>query len=112
MAKQTHDAKLEAVIGEECHYTVVEFSTIGGLSVEEISVYIEYGIIQPSGDNSEEWIFSLADLQRLQKALRLQHDLEIDLTGVALAIELLEEIDNLQSKINQLQSKLLMFTRE
>jgi chaperone modulatory protein CbpM len=39
-----------------------------------------------------EWRFAGAALQRARTALRLQRDLEVNLPGVALALELMEEL--------------------
>jgi len=36
---------------------------------------------------------------RARRALRLQRDLEIDLTGAALAVELLDEIESLRTRL-------------
>jgi chaperone modulatory protein CbpM len=46
--------------------------------------------------HAAEWRFSGTALRRARTALRLQRDLEINLPGVALALELLEEIDKLR----------------
>ncbi len=40
-----------------------------------------------------EWRFSGAALRRARLALRLERDLELNLAGVALALELMEELE-------------------
>jgi chaperone modulatory protein CbpM len=52
--------------------------------------------LQPLPDAAGEWQFAGENLRRARLALRLQRDLEINLAGVALALELLEEIHQLR----------------
>lgn len=77
---------------------------LGGLDLAAIHVFIEYDILQPSGGTQpNEWVFDLAQLQRLKKAQRLQRDLELNLAGVALVLELVEEVDNLRARMRLLE---------
>ncbi len=46
-----------------------------------------------------EWRFSGAALRRARTALRLHRDLEINLPGVALALELMEELQRLRREL-------------
>ena len=65
--------------------------------------FIEYGVINPSeGDSPEFWRFHQSVQIRTDKALRLKQDLGINISGVALTLELLDEIAELKSELNQL----------
>lgn len=46
-----------------------------------------------------EWRFHGAALRRARTAVRLQRDLEINLPGVALALQLMEELDRLRNDL-------------
>jgi chaperone modulatory protein CbpM len=48
-----------------------------------------------------QWRFAATSLRRARLALRLQHDLEINLAGVALALDLMEEIEQLRRTLRQ-----------
>jgi chaperone modulatory protein CbpM len=63
---------------------------------------IEEGIIEPQGEDIRLWRFSGASLVRARSALRLQHDLGINLAGIALALDLMEEIESLRAQIKTL----------
>jgi chaperone modulatory protein CbpM len=63
---------------------------------------IEEGIIEPQGEDIRLWRFSGASLARARSALRLQHDLGINLAGIALALDLMEEIESLRAQIKTL----------
>ncbi len=97
--------------------TVIEGSLSGEifeeyavLSVDELSrlcsvdrMYIvelvEEGVLNAIQMDASEWRFAGAALRRARTALRLQRDLEINLPGVALALELMEELDRLRSEL-------------
>ncbi len=51
------------------------------------------------GREPAHWRFGGASLHRAHAALRLQRDLEINLAGVALALELLDEIESLRMRL-------------
>lgn len=63
--------------------------------VEEL---VGYGVIQPGG-RLEERIFSAQELRRARVGLRLQRDLELNWAGVALALELIERLENLERQV-------------
>lgn len=67
-----------------------------GISGELVREMIEEGLLAPRGENSREWIFCGTDVKRVQVALRLQQDLRVNLPGAALALELLEELQELR----------------
>jgi chaperone modulatory protein CbpM len=67
---------------EERH--IVEFVEEGVLNVVEVS---------------SEWQFTGDALRRARLAVRLERDLELNLAGVALALDLLEELQELRREL-------------
>lgn len=67
-----------------------------GVNAESILDMVEEGMVEPQGAFPQEWRFSGASVRRVQIALRLQRDLRINLPGVALALDLLEELEELR----------------
>lgn len=59
---------------------------------------MEYGIFT-STTNLEQPYLSSKDLRRMESAFRLHRDLEVNLPGVALALDLLEEIEALRKEL-------------
>ena len=49
--------------------------------------------------DTPEWRFTGDALRRARLALRLERELEINLAGVALALELMEEIEQLRRRV-------------
>lgn len=56
----------------------------------EAEELVAYGIAQPVGGSRAEWRFHPLDIRRSRLSRRLCRDLEIDLQGAALVVEILE----------------------
>jgi chaperone modulatory protein CbpM len=71
------------------------------LRVEEhhIVELVEEGVITALEIDSAEWRFAGADVRRARIALRLERDLGVNLPGAALALELLEELEQLRREL-------------
>ena len=63
---------------------------------------VDEGILKPTGRVQANWRFSTVTIQIVQRTVRLQRDLDINLAGVALVLDLMEEIERLRSRIEVL----------
>jgi chaperone modulatory protein CbpM len=70
---------------------------------------IEHGIVEPSGAAPENWQFNLSALVITKRAIRLQTELQIEWSGVALALQLLDELEQLRTENSQLRRRLSRF---
>ncbi len=75
-----------------------EFCEICGISPDLVNNMVAYEIIHPHGQHTSLQ-FSVQEVQRTKKALRLQRDLEVNLAGIALVFDLLEKIDELDQQL-------------
>jgi len=66
-----------------------------------VAGWVYAGVLEPEGRAPEDWRFPGASLRRARVAARLVRDLQVDLAGVALAVELLEEIDRLRARLRR-----------
>ena len=66
------------------------------VEVETVTLLVEEGILDPVGDDVSHWQFTLTSLRRVKTAIHLQRDLGVNLAGAALALELLDRIDELE----------------
>lgn len=80
----------------QTHLTPEELCEICGISADFMHDLIMYEIIHPSAQDE----FDLAQLQRVKRVLRLQHDLEINLAGIAVVLDLLDQLDELREQIS------------
>ncbi len=73
------------------------------VSVTLITELVDLGVVEPQGREAAEWQFSVADYLRIRRAVRLQSDLGINEPGVALALDLLDELERMKTEIDHLQ---------
>lgn len=83
------------VIDEQTTFTLVELCRCIAVEAEQIEAMVEQGILEPAGQHGSHWYFPASSLRRARITLHLQRDLGVNLAGAALAIELLERIDEL-----------------
>jgi chaperone modulatory protein CbpM len=86
------------IFDEYAKLSVDELSRLCAVDRTYIVELVEEGVLSVEVD-AAEWRFSGAALRRARTALRLQRDLEINLPGVALALELLEELEALRREL-------------
>ncbi|MES2627028.1 MAG: chaperone modulator CbpM [Pseudomonadota bacterium] len=67
---------------------------------------VEVGIAEAEGRSPVEWVFTSTAAVRIQKAYRLQRDLEINLNGLAMVLDLLDEVETLHDEVAYLRKKL------
>lgn len=91
------------VLDHSITLTVEEFCQAGHLERDLLVAMVEEGILDPRDHPSGDWVFPAAALSRVRSALRLQHDLGINLAGVALVLELLDEIRTLRERVQRLE---------
>lgn len=95
-----HDILHGVVIEESEALSLFELCQICNVEVEWITALVNEGILEPAGTQSENWFFSGVALRRVQIVRHLQRDLDVNLSGAALVLELLEERNALLAKIN------------
>jgi chaperone modulatory protein CbpM len=64
-----------------------------------IELLVEEGVLVPRGLDRDEWRFGGTSLARARTAVRLVRDLGINAPGVALALELLDELAALRARL-------------
>lgn len=95
------------IIADPNEITLQELCEICSISSDFISHLMEYEIIHPKGREPEEWVFDLAQLQRIKKAVRLQRDLDVNLAGVAVVLDLMEELQELRAEVELIHKHVL-----
>ena len=68
------------------------------LNKDTVNEMVSWGIAEPKGSNPDNWLFTQNDYERIERAVRFRRELEINIPGAALALELIEEIQNLRNK--------------
>ena len=89
------------LIDEKTLITVSELCRHCTVKVEEVIVFVQEGILDPSDDKvaaegPDAWQFHISSVRRVRTAVHLQRDLGVNLAGAALALELLDRIAELE----------------
>ncbi|HCW89960.1 MAG TPA: molecular chaperone [Marinobacter sp.] len=89
-------------------FTLREVCERGGCHAEFIINLVSHGVITPVEEAPREadWQFDAAALARLGKALRLQRDLDINLPGLAMSLDLLDEVESMRREVDRLRHRL------
>jgi chaperone modulatory protein CbpM len=87
--------------------TVEQLAEVSGLSIDEIDDLIANGVIAPVDNNAQPMSFPLHYMVTARTARRLRDDFELDRHGVALALTLLGQIDELESELQAARVRLL-----
>ncbi len=99
MVKQTTDILSGNIVENETRLTLRQLCDSCAVRAEYIIDLVDEGFIEPSGVEKSHWCFSGVSIKRVQKAKRLQRDLGINLAGVALVIDLIDEIEYLRARL-------------
>ncbi|MGD0490379.1 MAG: chaperone modulator CbpM [Steroidobacteraceae bacterium] len=84
------------ILDEGSALSVQDLERMFALEQRRIVEWVEEGVISVLEIDAAEWRFSGAQLRRARIALRLERDLGVNAAGVALALELLEELEQLR----------------
>ena len=87
---------LPGEIVEESALSLAELSRMFAVEERHVVEWVEEGVLTVVEVDTSEWRFSGAALRRARIALRLERDLGVNLPGVALALDLLEELEQLR----------------
>jgi len=97
---QTHMTLIQGlVVEEEVQLTLVELCQACSAEQEHVLAWVFEGVLEPVGQSPQDWRFSGESLRRARLARRLSQDLEINPPGVALALDLLDEIATLRARL-------------
>ncbi len=84
------------VLDEDMRCNLGDLCRLCGVPADSILEMIDEGMLCPQGNTPKEWRFTALEIRRVQTAIRLQQDLRINLPGCALALQLLEELEELR----------------
>lgn len=88
--------------------TLRELSHRVALPETTVTEIVELGIVEPAVVD-DDWHFDEQVIMVVTRAARLHRDLHIDWSGVALALELLDEVESLRLENERLRQRLARF---
>lgn len=89
------DEQIEITLNDMCH--------VCNCHTEWVVELVAEGILDPMGNDQDQWRFSGSSLQKAHTAMRLERDLGLNIAGVALALDLMEELAELRERLVRLE---------
>lgn len=90
-------------------YTLDDLCEICQVTVESVYEWVDYGVLNPEGVSIAEWRFSTHALIQARRACRLQRDLALNLAGIALVLELVDDVRRLRRELELARAQLARF---
>jgi chaperone modulatory protein CbpM len=79
--------------------TLSELTMFCDANADLVVTLVEHGVVTPVTQTAPEWEFTPPHIARTRKAARLMRDLGLNVAGVALVLDLIEERDALARKL-------------
>jgi chaperone modulatory protein CbpM len=94
------------LVEETTTFTLRELCERGDIHAEYVIKLVSYGVIEPVEEAAaREWRFDVESLARLRKAQRLQRDLKLNVPGLAVSLELLDDVSQLRREVERLRQQ-------
>ncbi|MFJ5298287.1 chaperone modulator CbpM [Pseudomonas sp. NPDC088368] len=89
-----------------------EFCQVVDMPAAYVIEIVEHGIVEPQGLKPDDWLFDTYSLSIAKRAAKLHHDLEMEWDGVALALNLLDELEQVRAENRMLKQRLGRFLQD
>ena len=103
----SRDVKTTTLVGtileEEVVLSLAEVSRSSRLKAERLIEMSADCVIEPVGRSHERWGCRGGCLRRLRCAQRLQEDLGVNTAGIALVLDLMDELEQLRARLGRLE---------
>ena len=91
------------LLGEGDWIAVTEICRLCAIEMPAVVEFVDLGLVVSRGTAPDEWLLPADSVPRLLMASRLMRDLGVNVTGAALAIELLESRSALERRLRRLE---------
>lgn len=96
---------------DEPVYLISVVATMLDIHPQTLRQYEREGLVQPSRTQGRMRLYSQRDIERMKLILRLTRQLGVNLAGVDIVLQLKEQIDAMQTEIDQLREELSKVNR-
>ncbi len=93
-------------LDQSSELTLAELAELSGLSEAELRELVEVDALMPVDPGAHPWVFRAECITTARTAVRLRNDFELDAPSLALALNLLDRIRNLETELRDLRAQL------
>lgn len=104
MAKQSANPIKSEVVETRERLSLSELCQTCCVHADRIVELVDEGILEPKGSEAREWRFTRVSIFRVRTVHRLQEDLGVNLAGIALALDLMDELEALRTRLRKSES--------
>lgn len=90
------------IIDDDQTISFTELCTASHADADFIEALIEQELIQPQGKSQADWRFDALCLRRSRLARSFHEELHVNMQGVALALDLLQQIQEMETQLAHL----------
>ncbi len=90
------------LIDDRIELTITEICYACSCSSDWVIELVDEGVLEPVAGHRDDLRFPGTSLRRARAARRLQQDLGLNLPGVALALQMMEEMEALRSELERM----------
>jgi chaperone modulatory protein CbpM len=87
------------ILGDEGVLSLADITRACAIHADYVVELVEEGVVAPTGQDPVRWRFSASCLIKIRKAVRLQNDLGVNVAGIALALQLMDEMETLRQRL-------------
>jgi len=87
------------VMDDEVTLTLTDLCRSCQLPNKVVEAWVFEGVLVPAGQGPQAWRFNGTMLRRARLARQLAEEMEVNPSGIALALDLLEQIEALRSQL-------------
>jgi chaperone modulatory protein CbpM len=91
------------LLEEDVELSLAQICRACRLSAEQIVELVDQGVIEPRGREPVSWRFQGISLRRVHFTQHMQRDLGVNAPGAALALDLLDELEQLRSRLRRFE---------
>lgn len=96
---------------DEPVYLISVVATMLGIHPQTLRQYEREGLVEPSRTQGRMRLYSQRDIDRMKLILRLTRQMGVNLAGVDVALQLKEQIEQMQEEIDLLREELSKVNR-
>lgn len=89
------------VLEEEIELTLADLCRACQVPAEQVIEIVQEGVVEPLGTDQSHWHFEGVSVRRISFVLRMQRDLGVNTAGSALVLDLLEQLEDLRTRLRR-----------
>jgi len=103
MKSEKSNQMVGELLEDEAEISLEQLCRACELTREDVVNMVDEGILDPLGRRPAVWRFQVVSLRRVRVTRTLQQELGVNTPGAALALDLLEELEELRARLRRLE---------